>query len=226
MLRTLPLGGEEVYRVVNEVLSSNSYICRTAVPGDCFLIDPGFDVEVILSELACLELTPSKIYCTHGHFDHIGCAALLQKTFCSPVFLHSADLKIARSSNFLLKAFRFPYNVIQPDFSLVEEGFEDNLNGTPLRFIHTPGHTDGSSIIEYGTSLFTGDTIYSRGLALSRLPGGKPDLLRRSIRHVWNLLSEDRIVFPGHGEILPAALVRTSNHALMNFIGLDPLEND
>lgn len=221
MTSTLTLGGEEIYRVLHEALASNCYICRTAIPDDCILIDPGLDSEVIMRELDSLALIPSKIFCTHGHFDHIGSAAVFQARFGSQVFLHAADVKIARSANFLLKAFSFSHKIIQPDITVIEDGFEMDLNGTQLRVHHTPGHTDGSCIIEYGRALFTGDTIFSRGFGLSQLPGGKPDLLRESICKVWNLLTDDRIVFPGHGDLLPANLVRTSNHALLRFLGME-----
>lgn len=226
MTRTVPLDGEEVYRVVTEVMSSNCYICRTAITGDCIIIDPGLGTEAIMSKLSNLTLKPSKIFCTHGHFDHIGSAAVLQEKFGSQVFLHSADVKLARSANFLLKAFRFSHTVIQPEYSVIEDGLEIDLNGAMLRVHHTPGHTDGSCIIEYGKALFTGDTIYSREFKLSQLPGGKPDLLRESIYKVWNLLTDDRIIFPGHGDISPANLVYTKNHALLKFLGMEQKNNE
>ena len=52
-----------------------------------------------------------------------------------------------------------------------------------------PGHTPGSCLIALGSALFTGDTIYTRGVGLSHLPGEQPETLRQSILAAWPLLT-------------------------------------
>jgi glyoxylase-like metal-dependent hydrolase (beta-lactamase superfamily II) len=75
-------------------------------------------------------------------------------------------------------------------------------------------------VIELGSALFTGDTIYTRGVGLSHLPGEQPDILKQSILSLWPLLTTDRIVYPGHGGCASGAEVRTTNRALLEFLGL------
>ena len=87
-----------------------------------------------------------------------------------------------------------------------------------VRFHPMPGHTPGSCAIEHSNSLFTGDTLYSRGVGLSSLPGESADLLRQSILAIWDQFGENTIVRPGHGESAAFGWVKKNNSALLKFL--------
>jgi hydroxyacylglutathione hydrolase len=214
-------GRNEVRTVTAGAFPSNCYICTTDGDSDCFLVDPGLDGPAIDRELTARGLEPRFVFCTHGHFDHAGSAAFFQKKYGAAVLMHEADMKTLKSSNFLLMAVKIPQRIEQPEVTLIEsDGFALSIGGTELRYHHAPGHTPGSCVIQFGSSLFTGDTIYARGVGLSKLPGENPATLRASILALWDTLPGSAIVYPGHGNAAPFESIRESNGALRAFLGL------
>jgi len=208
--------GPRIWRFVNQIFPSNTYICAPDDSAGCLLVDPGTDPEGIDAALRELGLEPTRILCTHGHFDHAGSAAFFQKRYGAPCHLHEADLQTLRGSNFLTMAFRIPFTVEQPAI----EGFEA-LTQEGWHVYPAPGHTPGSCIFQYGKALFTGDTLYAHGVGLSMLPGEDPALLRRTVLALWNELPAGAFIHPGHGESAPYVEVRKTNKPLLRFLGLE-----
>lgn len=213
-------GGGNVWRVTSGEFPSNAYICEIAQE-ECLLIDGGLDPVSIDLVMIKLKLKPKAVFCTHGHFDHAGSAAYFQKKYGCDIYLHCADHKLLKSANFMLMAFKFRSRVDQPtQINLINNGQSVNVAGHTLIFHGAPGHTPGSCLIEFGSALFTGDTIYSRGVGLSKLKGENPEMLKKSILALWHLLTIDRVVFPGHGSFASGEQVRTNNSELLRFLGL------
>jgi hydroxyacylglutathione hydrolase len=208
-----------VWAVTNGVFPSNCYVCETGASGACFIVDPGLDPAPIEALLAQRGLEPVAVVCTHGHFDHAGSAAHFQQRHACPVYLSGAELKTLRSSNFLLMAFKIPVRMQMPDVTSIgaEEPFVA-IGECRIRFHPAPGHTPGSCLVEHGNTLFTGDTIYSRGVGLSRLPGEDSEQLRRSILDAWNRFPDRMLVRPGHGESCTLGEIKRENQALLRFL--------
>jgi hydroxyacylglutathione hydrolase len=213
-------GGGAVWQITSGVFPSNAYFCEADVPGGGVLVDPGLDGPAIDAQLAELGLRPHQVFCTHGHFDHVGGAAHFQQRYGCEVFLHRADIRTMRSANFLLMALRIPTRVTAADVTPVDDGFCADIAGQPLRFLPTPGHTPGSCVLELGSAWFTGDTLYRRGVGLNRLPGEDRAALRTTVLGLWPQLTPGRMVYPGHGEPADGETVRTGNAALTAFLGL------
>src|SRR5690349_1544919 len=87
-----------LWRVTSRYFPSNAYLVATGQGSDCLLIDPGLDGDLIEEALAATGLMPRAIFCTHGHFDHLGSATRFQQRYDAPVHLMTADLKTAASS--------------------------------------------------------------------------------------------------------------------------------
>ncbi|MEQ1804889.1 MAG: MBL fold metallo-hydrolase [Burkholderiaceae bacterium] len=208
-----------VWTVTNGIFPSNCYLCATEIPGECFIVDPGLDATPIEAALAQYGLRPCAVLCTHGHFDHTGSAAHFQNVHNCPVYLHRRDVKTLRSSNFLLMAFKIPTRVSAPEITEVADDLpEVRLGSRVVRFHSVPGHTPGSCVLEFGRTLFTGDTVYSRGVGLSKLPGENAEMLRRSIQSIWNRFPDDTLVRPGHGEAAELGWIKSNNAALLRFL--------
>lgn len=212
-------GGGEIWRVTAGEFPSNTYICDVG-DGQCLLIDPGLDAKPIDLVLQKLQLTPIMICCTHGHFDHVGSAAYFRSKYTCPIYIHEADMKLMKSANFLLMAYRLSTRVTLPkEVITIRNDSELKIKQNEILFHEAPGHTDGSCIIQIGCALFTGDTIYARGVGLSNIPGERPEILRESIKKNLHLLMEDRLVLPGHGSPANAKDVTISNKELIAFLG-------
>jgi glyoxylase-like metal-dependent hydrolase (beta-lactamase superfamily II) len=184
------------------------------------------DADAVDAALVERGLKPHMVFCTHGHFDHAGGAAHFQKKYGAPVFLHANDIKTLKAANFLLMAFKIPARIVLPDVTRVEgDSFSLEVGGVALRYHTAPGHTPGSCVIQYGERFFTGDTVYSHGVGLSRLTGEDPDALRQSILKLWPHFDGSATIHPGHGDSMLAATVRSGNIPLLRFLGLaDPNE--
>jgi hydroxyacylglutathione hydrolase len=206
-------------RIVDEHLRANTYLIETGVPDQVVVIDPGLDTDAIKAALGGRR--PVAIACTHGHFDHVGSAHQLQEEYGAPLYLHRGDAKVLRSANFLLMACKIDVRITVPTVDeLVDDGTTVELGGETLRFIHTPGHTPGSCLIEFRGALFSGDTIYRDKIGMVEFPGEDKELLRRSILGVWDRLDPELRVYPGHGGAGRLGYIKESNQALRSFLAL------
>lgn len=213
--------GDGIWSVTAGSFPANSYIVAADVPGGAVLIDAGLDAGPIDAAFAELGLTPAHVLCTHGHFDHIGSASFFQNKYGAPVYLHRADKKTAAMCNFLLNAMKLPDRIALPDFTLVDDGFTLPLGERSATYASTPGHTPGSCTIRIGDDLFSGDTLYARGLGLSKLPGERPDEVRSSIKRLWADL-DGVTVHPGHGRSAMGADIKAHNAELLAFLNIEP----
>jgi hydroxyacylglutathione hydrolase len=205
--------------VVNRDFHSNTYLLKTGQGNACVVIDPGLDREAIEQALSASGWRPEAVLCTHGHFDHVGGAALLQQAFKVPVHLRGADLKLARQSNFLMAAFKIKQRIELPEFSLVKEGDAPITCGARSFTYHAlPGHTPGSAGIAVGDMLFSGDTLYARKTALSRMPGEDHAVLRASLAGLFGWVDGSVRVLPGHGGSATIEEIHRDNHALREFM--------
>jgi hydroxyacylglutathione hydrolase len=211
--------GPGIWRVVNRVFPSNTYICSTGKPGACLLVDPGTDPDGIDEALAGLGLEPRRVFCTHGHFDHAGSAAFFQKRYGATCYLHEADRRTLGQANFVMMAFQIPFAMEIPQVTWLD-GSPVEVGGVRVTVFHAPGHTPGSCLIRYGEGLFSGDTLFSRGLGLSRLPGEDPVKLRETLLRLWDQIPGDALVCPGHGECSPFSSIRRENTRLLRFLGM------
>ena len=209
-----------IERVIDPDLRANTYVVETEAAGEVVVIDPGLDCDGVREAVG--DRRVAAIALTHGHFDHVGSAHELQQASGAPVYLHRGDAKVLRSANFLLMACKLEQRITVPKIDhLVEDGATVDLAGGPLRFIHTPGHTPGSCLIEFRGSLFTGDTIYRDKVGMAEFPGEDKDVLRASILAVWDRLDDELWACPGHGGMGRLGDIKRGNRALREFLALE-----
>lgn len=217
-------GGGSIWRVTSGAFPSNAYICEAGVVGGCILIDAGLDGPAIDAELTERGLRPHQLFCTHGHFDHAGSASFFQDKYGCQIFMHRADARTLKASNFLLMAFKIPQKIKIPEITFIEHTLDIDINGQALTYIPAPGHTPGSCVLQFGNAWFTGDTIYSHGVGLSSLPGEDAARLKQSILGLWDRLKENITIYPGHGDAASSVSIRSENRALLKFLEL--IESD
>src|ERR1035438_1933724 len=124
---------------------------------EVIVIGAAHDADAILAAVGGRRL--SAILSTHGHNDHINAALEVADRAVAPVLLHPADQ--------VLWQMVYPDQV--PDGDLAHEEVIE-IAATPLRVLHTPGHSPGSVCL-YAAALgavFSGDTLFSGGRSEER----------------------------------------------------------
>ncbi len=172
--------GVRIVKLEVGTMENNIYVLADS-SGEAYVIDGGYEPEAIREVAAGLRV--KAILVTHGHFDHHEHVGELRDLLRAPVGVGEADAE-------LLSA--------KADF-LVRDGDTFELGARPMRAIHTPGHTPGSTCFLLSDRLFTGDTLFPGG------PGNtKNDPVRfaeiiRSISDRLFTLPDETVICPGHG---------------------------
>lgn len=193
-IRKIPVG----------MLQENCYFVSDE-NGETAVIDPGDEAGRLLGLLQSGGLTPRCILLTHGHFDHVGAAAVLAERYHCPVYLHEADRALpARLTGGPL-----------PQTRALHEGDELTVGALRFRVLETPGHSAGSVSLLCCDALFSGDTIFAGGSwGRTDFPGGSEPALRTSLRRLAALPPQTR-VFPGHGPETTIAAERACDPFMM-----------
>lgn len=128
----------------------------------------------LIANLITLGLDPHDIryvLCTHGHFDHHGGAAALQKRFGARVAMTENDWALAAQSENAPPPFAAPL----PERDIVaRDGGAIRLGDTEVKFHETPGHTTGVLSLEFrvrdGDAEHVAFTLGGAGLNFTGVP--------------------------------------------------------
>lgn len=171
------------------LLSTNCYILSDESK-NAIIIDPGFETK---KEFQAIEeyikensLNIKFILNTHGHSDHIsGNKVILERYSCS-ICIHKNDFEYLNNS------------IDNSKIILIKEGDLIEINKRNLRIISTPGHTPGGICLLGKRVIFSGDTLFYRGIGRLDFPGGSRIDMKKSLHKLMSL-PDELIVYPGHG---------------------------
>ena len=156
------------------------YIVGCEDTRQAMVIDPGADVERILSVADKEGLNIVNIVNTHGHGDHTAGNARLKALTGAEIIIHMLD------------ADGYP----EADIQIIDEDIWP-LGEITFDIFHTPGHTPGGICLYAQGNLFTGDTLFVGDSGRTDLAGGHRPTLGKSIRRLMEL-PDDTIIWPGH----------------------------
>ena len=182
-------------------LDTNCYLIGCEENKEALVIDPGGEesAELILDYLKENNFNLKYIVNTHGHVDHIIGNSALKTSTKALLLIHKLDanMLIDATKNFSIFMDKEIYS---PSADKLLEGDEEIILGS-LRFkiLHTPGHTSGSICLILNGIVFTGDTLFAGGVGRTDLPGASFRDLKESIKGKLLNLSDDKIIYPGHG---------------------------
>ncbi len=175
---------------------------------EAVVVDPGGNIERILSALKEHKLTLVKILLTHGHLDHVGgTAALVQATQVSgapsiPIEgPHEDDMFWI---NILPQQAQMMGFSVPQDFQpavFFKEGDQVSFGNLHLHIHHCPGHTPGHIIFFHKETklALVGDVLFKGSIGRTDFPRGNYQDLVDAIRTKLWPLGDDIKFIPGHG---------------------------
>lgn len=188
----------ELHRIVTGSLKENCYVVSCGE--DAVIVDPGGGLEQIVAYVSERGLRVHAVLNTHGHVDHLAAAVPVVEEYGAPFHLHPDDAYLLPRANFYRRFIHGEEKVPIPAIDVPLAG------DTTLRFgalevgvVHTPGHSPGSVCFRIGDELFTGDTVTSRNLDSTALPGSDPEALEASLGLLAETCPAELTIHPGHG---------------------------
>jgi len=169
------------------------YLIGDPATRECVVVDPAWEIDEILRQVAQDEMRLTGVLVTHTHQDHVGgriagwdipgIEELLPRA-PAKVYVHKAEREV-------LKGFG-------SDLVKVDAGDTLAVGRVTVTFIHTPGHTPGSQCFLVDGRLVSGDTLFIRSCGRTDLPGSDPAQMYVSLTRRLGALPDDTVVFPGH----------------------------
>ena len=177
-------------KYVAKPLQNNIWLIFSKSTYEAIVIDTPPDflvIDKIVNKNNKLKI--NNIFITHNHYDHIdGIEYFYNKTNKPKVWIGQKD-KIKISEFKIIDKHINTYNC--------HESFK--LNQTPIKFIETPGHTNGSTCMLVDNHVFTGDTLFPGGPGRTITNNDFKNIIE-SIKTKLLILPIKTIVHPGHGD--------------------------
>jgi glyoxylase-like metal-dependent hydrolase (beta-lactamase superfamily II) len=178
------------------------------------VIDPGGDLDRLLSEAARLGLRLEQIWLTHAHIDHAGGAGELARTLGLPIIgPHPGDQFWIDALPEQSRMFGFPPAEPFTPSRWLADGDTVSLGACTLKVRHCPGHTPGHVVFHAAEAqrAFVGDVLFAGSIGRTDFPGGSYEQLVESIvTRLWPM-GDETVFIPGHGPESTFGRERRSN---------------
>ncbi len=166
---------------------SNGYVFFLQGGRQAALVDPAGVPQNLLRVLRDGDYHLQYILITHKHADHCDATADVAAAFPQArIVMHKLDVAAIGS--------------LVSSATLVRDG--ETLpfgEGSSIRMVHTPGHTDGSSCYLFQSTVFSGDTLFAASVGGAYGDVSTYDDILKNVRTKLFTLPDDTVVMPGHG---------------------------
>tara|TARA_B100000900_G_scaffold197760_1_gene167469 strand:+ start:13 stop:642 length:630 start_codon:yes stop_codon:yes gene_type:complete len=191
-------------QVVNTPISpyvQNAPIAYCEDTKECIYVDPGDELDKLVSVQQSLGLKPQYIFITHGHIDHAGAAKeLADRLNLQIIGPHKADDFLLQSLEIQGQMYNMKAQNFTPD-KWLEHGDILKFGNQELDIKHCPGHAPGHviGINHKAKRIIAGDVLFNGSIGRTDLPQGNYQDLIDSINSHLLVLDDSYIVHCGHG---------------------------
>ena len=181
-------------------IGTNCYVvgCEETLEG--MIVDPAGHAERILAAVEDRDLTIKYVVNTHAHFDHVGANRAVLEATGATLVVHPDEVPILKAGGGA-QWFGFQADPSPEPGLLVRDGDALHVGQLNFQVMHAPGHSPGHIMLHEADEkvLFDGDVLFHQGIGRSDLPGGSHATLMQSIHEKIFTLSDETVVYSGHG---------------------------
>ena len=179
------------------------------------VVDPGGDVDKIVSVLEQRGLTLQKVLVTHGHLDHCGAAKDLADKFNVPIEgPNEADAYLlAELATNQTRMWGLPAGTPFTPDRWLNQGDTVAVGSQTLQIFHCPGHSPGHIVFYHEPTkvAISGDVLFAGSVGRTDLPKGDMAALTKAIRENLYTLGDEVQFIPGHGPVSTIGSERRNN---------------
>lgn len=191
----------KIFRIVNSLLNSNTFILWYKDDGICWILDPG-DVIPIYQFVEQHHLLPRGILLTHAHFDHIYGINHIRELYNQemPIFCGELTRKglLDAKINMSLYAGN-PFVVGDKAINLIEDNQVFGLwDEVFVKAIYTPGHNDDCYSFLITDKLFTGDALIPHLKVHTKSKKADKILAQQTVIKILQNFPAQTTIYPGH----------------------------
>lgn len=226
--------GAQNLRIINQTtgpLAVNCYLIYDYKSRDAALIDPGWEIDTLLSYIKDSSLNVKFIFITHGHIDHLYYVPKLKTIFPgAKTCMNKIDyedlstimewiknnygqkwIDEAMSNPDTKKYMEFDMRSFETPDIFLEENQSFLLGSVEFKTILSPGHSRGSICFYTGNILFPGDVLFYRKVGTYFTQHGSKSDLIKSVRRLYEMFPDSTVVYPGHGQFTDIGSEKTMN---------------
>ncbi len=196
----------QIQKFTFNLFSENTFVLSDDESKECAIVDPGCsdtaEEQILENFINDDNLKVKYLINTHCHIDHILGCEFVKNKFNPIYYAPELDIPLIQNANQQASFVGMKFSIsLLPDEYLSEDK-KLLLGKSELRFIFTPGHTQGEFCIYIPDieSCITGDVLFNDSIGRTDLWGGKYDTLISGITQKLLTLPDDTKIYPGHGE--------------------------
>ena len=178
------------------------------------LIDPGGEIDRLVTAAESRGLALEQLWLTHAHIDHAGGTGELAERLGLPIVgPHPGDQFWIDGLPQQSAMFGFPPARAFTPTRWLADGDTVTLGEETLTVRHCPGHTPGHVVFHSASAqrAFVGDVLFAGSIGRTDFPGGDHATLIDSIRQRLWPMGDDTVFIPGHGPESSFGQERRSN---------------
>ncbi|MDC7124714.1 MAG: MBL fold metallo-hydrolase, partial [Spirochaetales bacterium] len=193
---------------------TNSYVITKDGENTCWIIDAGFEPDVMIKYIKDKALIPERLIYTHAHLDHIAGVNDIIKEFPDIKTAISPEEKSFLSDPVKNMSSMMGFEIKAPEADqFLSDGDILNFCGSDFVVFSTPGHSPGGICLyqKEENILFSGDTLFQGSVGRYDFPTSNGQDLFDSIKNKLMILPDSTNVYPGHGGKTTIGFERTNN---------------
>lgn len=178
------------------------------------VVDPGGELDRLITAAQALGVSLEQIWLTHAHIDHAGGTGELARRLGLPIVgPHPGDQFWIDGLVQQSAMFGFPPAEPFAPTRWLHDGDTVTLGAETLTVRHCPGHTPGHVVFHSATAerAFVGDVLFAGSIGRTDFPGGNHDQLIASITERLWPMGDATVFIPGHGPESSFGRERRSN---------------